>query len=128
MTWNYFVGPIVTLFLAFIAGAIAYGRMSNRLEGLKENVVELKTTQKLIRGRDPGRYVSAGECDDLHGDCRLEICRKMDTIFALVAEGDKKRDEARGEFIGSMNKVHQFIGRVDEYIRQQEKFLNGVRK
>ena len=95
---------------------------------MREDVVEIKTTQNLIRGRDPGRFVSAGECNGLHGECRIEICRKMDTIFQLVAEGDKKRDDARSEFVASMNIVHQFIGRVDEYIRQQEKILNGVLK
>lgn len=95
---------------------------------MREDVVEIKTTQHLIRGRDPGRFVSAGECTSLHSECRIEICRKMDSIFVMVAEGDKKRDEARTEFVASMNIVHQFIGRVDEYIRQQEKILNGVLK
>jgi len=128
MTLQEIIGPGIALLISIIGGALAYGKLVGRVNEVATKVAEMNAVQTAIRQRGPGRYVSAEECSIEHNECRLEVCKKIDTIFAVIAQGEKKRDEARTEFVKSMEQVNRFIGRVDEYMRQQEKILNGRQK
>lgn len=60
-------------------------------------------------------------CDGQQAACRPLMCNKIDQIKDEIAVMDEKRESARKEQSEQLEKIHTFIGRVDQFMQERMK-------
>lgn len=60
-------------------------------------------------------------CQEHQGACESLMCTKIDQIKAEITVMDEKRENARKEQSEQLEKIHTFIGRVDQFMQERMK-------
>jgi hypothetical protein len=144
LDFKYVIGPLITLVITLIAGAFAYGKLTGKVKEIETNnnlhkteaekkfdtltnditqkLVRLEVAQSTIRSIGlPSRYVSMGDCDAMHEDCRKELCGRLVNITEAIGQLQRAQTTERQQINEFMNKISVFIGTVNEFMRSQDR-------
>ena len=105
------VPSLVTIGLFVITLAIAWGKMKERTLEQKKDLVSLK--RGLYREDGTLVYVTEEHCETL----QKTMCNKIDEVKGLIEKLEIKIEDTRKTQGKEMQKISEFIGRVDQYMR-----------
>lgn len=100
---------IIVLLFALLSVAVAWGVLQNRVRALFEEVESMKKS-----------------CQNFRTGCQERLCRELGELSEALKAFDAKREEARKERDQKMELISNFMGRVEQYMKDMEK-RNGSR-
>lgn len=62
-------------------------------------------------------YRHAVDCMEMEHTSNQMVCRKIEEVKAAQRESERKRDLARGEIHAQLKEIQNFMGRVDQYMK-----------
>lgn len=65
-------------------------------------------------------YQHTANCKQMQQACNKTICNKIEEIKAVQLRADKNRDDAREVLQAQLAAIQQFMGRVEQYIKDHK--------
>jgi hypothetical protein len=62
-------------------------------------------------------YRHTDDCSVMQQACNKLVCYKIEEVKAAQIAAETKRDLARGEIHGQLKDIQNFMGRVDQYMK-----------
>lgn len=112
--WN-LIPSLITIAFTLILGAIAYGKLSQTVQEVVKDTGENKA------------YIDKEvvKMQEACGLCQGRICNKIDEVKNSAALAGDKVDVFKQEVNLSMLEISKFMGKIDQFINDFERRLNG---
>ena len=98
---------IAALCLALVGGGVGYGRISQRVKIVEKGIFDADGNYKF-------------PTVTMFDKQQVETCKKIEEVKKLVVDGERKRDEARGEYLKQVKDIAHFMGSVETWMKDHE--------
>lgn len=110
-----------------VMGAAASALMLHQVKKMTDSVHEAvqqmddRVKKRLYDEKGIPFFMTRDECDRRQGECGRQMCNKIDQktgeLSRQLKAMDAEREKSRDQLAGHLEKIHTFIGKVNEFMR-----------